>query len=83
MNKNKSEDILVEIWDDVVDIVSLVKSLLITSFFTMGSYFIAPSQHRPSQLLFGLLGAVLGFIISSLLFKPKRHITIKEQNNER
>lgn len=83
MNKNQSKVTLVEIWDDVVDLSSLVKSLLITSISTMGFYFIAPKDSRPSQLLFGLGGAVLGFLINSLFFKPKRYIIHKGQNDER
>lgn len=74
--KNKSE--MVEIWGDVVDIKALVITMFISIVSTMGFYFLADSNNRTSQLFFGLFGAVLGFVISSFLIKPKRHITISK-----
>lgn len=74
--KNKSE--MVEIWGDVVDIKALVITMFISIVSTMGFYFLADSTNRTSQLFFGLFGAVLGFVISSFLVKPKRHITISK-----
>ncbi|MCC3357143.1 hypothetical protein LKW28_09350 [Bacillus sp. REN16] len=61
----------VEVWEDLVNIKSLVLSLLICSFMTLGGYFIAPNE-PPAPLFFGLIGAVIGFIICSILIKPKR-----------
>ncbi|MFE8694897.1 hypothetical protein ACFYKT_00835 [Cytobacillus sp. FJAT-53684] len=61
----------VEVWEDLVNIKSLVLSLIICSFMTLGGYFIAPNE-PPKPLFFGLLGAVIGFIICSILIKPKR-----------
>lgn len=61
----------IEVWEDLVNIKSLVLSLCICSFTTLGGYFIAPNdQLKP--LLFGLIGAIFGFIICSVLIKPKR-----------
>lgn len=71
MKKNNDK---VELWGDVVSITDLLISTIITTSITMGLYFLAPSGDRPKQLVFGLAGAVLGFIISSLLFKPKRDV---------
>lgn len=69
-NKNT----MVEIWGDVIEIKDLIISILISALFTMGGYFLAPPDDRIRQLFFGLLGAVIGFFISTLLVKPKRII---------
>ncbi len=78
MNK-KSE--MVEIWGDVVEIKSLVFSIVISVISTMGLFSLAPSGDKTKQLFFGLFGAVLGFVISTLIIKPKRNI-ILEKNKE-
>lgn len=72
----------VEIWGDVIGIKDLIISILISAIFTMGGYFLAPSNDRIRQLFYGLLGAVIGFIISTLLVKPKRIITFEETIEE-
>lgn len=77
---NKKE--MVEIWGDVVEIKSLVLSIFISVISTMGAYFLAPSDNRTKQLFFGLFGAVLGFIIITLIIKPKRNIILEENNKE-
>lgn len=74
----KEKENLVEIWGDVVSVKSLVLSIVISIVSTMGMYFLAPSDNRTLGLFFGLAGAVLGFIISTLLFKPKRDIKIED-----
>jgi len=62
----------ITIWGDVVSIKDLLISILITLVSTMGLYFYA-SIYKPSYVLFfGLGGAILGFIISSFIFTPKR-----------
>lgn len=75
--KKKSE--MVEIWGDVVDIFSLLITIFISIITTMGFYFIADSANKTSQLFFGLAGAVLGLLISSLLIKPKRNIIVAKE----
>lgn len=72
----------VEIWGDVIGIKDLIISILISAIFTMGGYFLASSNDRIRQLFYGLLGAVIGFIISTLLVKPKRIITFEETIEE-
>ncbi|MNP34474.1 hypothetical protein D3C76_1277620 [compost metagenome] len=72
----------VEVWGDVVELKSLVWAIMIASVSTMGAYFLAPSDNRTSQLLFGLAGAVIGFIISAVLIKPKRILTLEGNQEE-
>lgn len=67
---------LIKIWGDVVDVKDLLLSILIISTTTLGSYFLAPTSDKlPFELFFGLGGAVIGFIITVILFKPKRTIS--------
>lgn len=71
---------MVEIWGDVVSIKSLVLSVVISVVTTMGMYFLAPSHDKTIGLFFGLTGAVVGFLISAFLIKPKR--VFKDQEKE-
>lgn len=68
----------IEVWEDLVSIKDLFLSILCTAFFTMAGYFLAPNQ-EPLPLFFGLTGSLLGFVISSFVFKPKRTIDIKDE----
>lgn len=70
----KSNNTMVEIWGDVIEIKHLIISIIVSSVCTMGAYFLAPSNDKIRQLFYGLVGAVLGFIISILIIKPKRII---------
>jgi hypothetical protein len=80
--KRESKDSLktnIEIWSDLVNIKDLVIALLICSFTTFGGYFLSPNaSYKP--LLFGLLGAIIGFIISGLIIEPKR--VVMEEDKE-
>ncbi|MCO7125176.1 hypothetical protein NIE88_05230 [Sporolactobacillus shoreicorticis] len=78
-DKKKKPD-TIEIWDDIVRIKDLVLAIGVNSFTTLGGYFIAPN-HAPMPLLFGLIGAVVGFIICSLFIKPKRIFEETESGN--
>ncbi len=69
---------MVEIWGDIVELKALVLAIIISSTTTMGSCFFAPKGHQTKELFFGLGGAVLGFIISTILIKPKRDINIEK-----
>ena len=73
---------MVEIWGDVVEIKSLLISVIISLASTMGLYFIAPKDDATQALFFGLVGAVLGFVISTILIKPKRNITKEKKMEE-
>ena len=69
---------MVEIWGDIVELKSLIMSIVISSITTMGAYFIAPKGNQTMELFFGLGGAVLGFIISTIFIEPKRDINIEK-----
>ena len=71
---------LVKVWGDVISLYEFLGVTALTLLTTFSLYFLAPSNHKPLQLLFGLIGAVIGFIISSIAIKPKR--VLQEQNNE-
>ncbi|MEI5994674.1 hypothetical protein [Candidatus Enterococcus mansonii] len=71
---------LIELWGDLVDLKDLIIAIAICSVTTMGSFFLAPAQDTTKQLFFGLGGAVLGFIISTFLIKPKRTVIEEEDN---
>ncbi|MCM0649784.1 hypothetical protein NBE98_15565 [Clostridium swellfunianum] len=69
----------IEVWEDLVNIKDLLISLIVCSITTLGGYFAAPNK-PPKPLLFGLTGAIVGFVICSILVKPKR--TFVEINKE-
>ncbi|HLR21431.1 MAG TPA: hypothetical protein VK087_05445 [Tissierellaceae bacterium] len=79
MDKEKE---MVEIWGDIVDIKSLILAIVISSILTMGLYFLAPAGDQMIELFLGLGGAVLGFIISSIIIKPKRIIILEKDIKE-
>lgn len=70
----------IEVWEDLVNLKSLVFSILVCSTTTLGGYFLAPNT-PPKPLFFGLFGAFLGFIICSILVKPKR-IILEEKRED-
>lgn len=69
----------IEVWEDIVSIKDLVISLIICSVTALGGYFLAPNK-PPKPLLFGLSGAIIGFVICSIFIKPKR--VLIESNRE-
>ncbi|MUK89453.1 hypothetical protein GMD78_13885 [Ornithinibacillus sp. L9] len=78
---NKShvkDDENIEVWEDLVHIKDLVLSLIICSITTLGAYLIAPNE-PPKPLIYGLVGAVIGFVISSIAIKPKRTFQYVEE----
>lgn len=74
MDKDKK---YVEVWEDHVDIKDLILAMVLCIGFSLGGYIIAPGD-APQPLIIGLIGGMLGFIISSIIIKPKRHIVMKE-----
>lgn len=73
---------MVEIWGDIVELKSLVMAIIISGVSTMGAYFLGPSNDKTKELFFGLGGAVLGFVLSTILIKPKRVIILEEENKK-
>lgn len=71
----------IELWGDVVSQKDLVKSIFLTSFLTLGAYFLAPANET-SRLFFGLAGAVVGFFLATLWIKPKRIIMIEKERQK-
>lgn len=69
----------IEIWEDLVNIKDLLIALCICIITTFTGYLLAPNK-APWPLLFGLIGAFIGFIISSFIIKPKRDF--EESNME-
>ncbi|WP_321385146.1 hypothetical protein [uncultured Enterococcus sp.] len=70
----------IEIWGDLVTIKDLILAIALCSVFTMGGYFIAPASDQTKQLFFGLGGAVLGFLLSAFVIKPKRTVIEEEED---
>ncbi len=74
--KNKN---YVEVWEDNVQIKDLLLSMLLCIGLSLGGYIMAPGE-APQPLIFGLFGGVIGFIISSIIIKPKRKIIQLEED---
>jgi len=75
--ENKS---LFDIWGDNVKLNDLLIAMLICIVMTLGGYLIAPGDD-PQPLIFGLVAGVIGFIISSIIIKPKREIKDIEEES--
>lgn len=71
----------VEVWEDNVKISDLLLSMVLCVGLSLGGYIIAPGE-APQPLIFGLVGGVAGFIISSIVIKPKRNVTHLEEGEE-
>lgn len=67
---------LVNIWGDHVKIKDLLIAMVVCISFTLGGYIIAPGE-APQPLIFGLVGGVIGFTISSIIIKPKRNVRVE------
>lgn len=74
--ENKS---YVEIWGDNVKLKDLGIAMALCISFALGGYILAPGD-APQPLIIGLIGGVVGFIISSIIIKPKR--TISKMNGD-
>jgi hypothetical protein len=72
----------IEICGDMVHLKDLVFSIVLISTTTMVGHSFAPTSNRPLELLFGLGGAVLGFMITLLFVKVKRTIQVSEDSHD-
>lgn len=70
-----------DVWGDNIDLKELLISMLLSVIGTLGGYLIAPNE-APMPLVFGLVGGIIAFIVSSIIFKPKRRITMEERGDE-
>lgn len=70
----------IDLWGDLVDLKDLLLAIALCSITTMSGFFLAPHTDTTKQLFFGLGGAVLGFVISTLLIKPKRTVIEEEKH---
>ncbi|WP_067726490.1 hypothetical protein [Oceanobacillus damuensis] len=68
----------IEVWEDVVNIKDLLLSILICASAAMGGYLIAPDDPQ-KPLLYGLVGVVIGFLVSSMIIKPKRTLRFEDE----
>ncbi|MBR7797547.1 hypothetical protein JUJ52_20555 [Virgibacillus sp. AGTR] len=71
----------IEVWEDLVNIKDLLLSIVICTISTLGGYLIAPNE-PPKPLIFGLVGAVVGFIITSVVIKPKRRFRYMDEEED-
>ncbi|KHS51062.1 hypothetical protein [Brevibacterium linens] len=75
---------LIEVWNDTVDSrhltggIAISVGIAVTAFLVADHLFAAADQTELGHsyaLLIGILGCILGAVITGLLFKPKRVIT--------
>lgn len=78
--ENSEKQEYVEIWEDNVNIKDLLIAMVLCIGFALGGYLLAFGETPP--LIFGLAGGVIGFIISSIIIKPKRQLTMMEEGEE-
>lgn len=69
-----------EVWEDTAGVRDLVRALVITVGLTMGAYIAAPDE-PPAPLIAGLSGAVVGFIICSVITPTKRTLDTVEADD--
>lgn len=69
---------LYEVWSDTVSLKDMFLSIGISLVLGLGGYLIAPGA-PPQPLIFGLVGALIAFVISSIIFKQKRELNIREE----
>lgn len=80
--KEDKEVFLNEIWDDLVSFKDLILALGLSVGLMALGYYIAPKV-APYPMFIGLGGALLGFVISSVIIKPKRTVVEKTDQVEK
>lgn len=76
----KKREKMYDIWGDNVGLKDLSIAMVLCVIGSLGGYLIAPNE-SPMPLVFGLVGGIIGFSISTFLIKPKREIHIEEGVN--
>ncbi|MBB4932985.1 hypothetical protein F4561_003805 [Lipingzhangella halophila] len=71
----------VEVWSDTVSLRNLVLSTGIILTLTMGGYLLAPGE-PPQPLVFGLVGALAGFILCAVLFRAQRRVNVRASDED-
>ena len=77
----EKKEVFYDVWGDNVDLRDLLISMALSIVGTLGGYLIAPNE-APMPLVFGLIGGIIAFIISSIIIKPKRRITMEKEVND-
>lgn len=67
----------IEVWNDLVSARDLVLSLTVCGLCSVGALVLA-TLTGGDLLFWGLGGCVLGFVLSCLLVRPKREVSIVE-----
>ncbi|MTD30687.1 hypothetical protein [Planomicrobium sp. YIM 101495] len=67
-----------DVWGDNVELKDLTFSLVLSIAGTLGGYLLAPNE-EPMPLVFGLVGGVIAFAISSIFIKPKRLVKMDKE----
>lgn len=73
----RNGDELIEVWGDSISLRDLLISLVITAIPIVIACAIAVSQGA-DILFWGMGGAVIGFVASVLIVRPKRDVYIEE-----
>ncbi len=63
----------IEIWEDLVKIGDLTKALFLCTFLAF-TFALTIGEMIGQSLFLGLIGALTGFIISSIWISPKRDV---------
>lgn len=74
-------DSYLNVWDDTVKGRDLLIALGISTPLSLGGYIFAPGA-PPMPLIMGLSGAIIGFFINSVLFRPKRQLDVEGDDRD-
>ncbi len=72
-NENDGNHEYIEIWEDLVKLEDLIKALFLCTFLAF-AFALTIGEMVGQSLFLGLIGAITGFIISSIWISPKRDI---------
>ena len=72
---------LLYMWNDFVTIKDLSLAIILSIVGTLAGFFLA-GTNPTRQLFFGLIGAIIAFVINTFIIKPKRTIKSQEASNK-